>query len=297
MRSSTARCSQSHPAAPTDEIDANGGTKRAARRAKGACAARTDQCRMTRRYPRPEHSRPRRLRPCGPPESGGVEASHNPGHRGRDSRAVRTARSRACVRRRAQSVQVTCKVRAAHTCKSKMPARNSTSQAYRGSADPLEPGFPASEANLVVPGELAVGHRRRRSMRHLSAGERWSVRDRQGRWAGAHACSGSTCIWSSHPRPTRSFTCLGQGRRLGPLPKAWTSGRYEHGHGRIMRAKGGVRCMPGNVQAAFDICLWLASNSEDLGRSASFSLSAGTCCKARTRLHRRRTRQHLVPST
>ena len=205
MRSSTARCSQSHPAAPTDEIDANGGTKRAARRAKGACAARTDQCRMTRRYPRPEHSRPRRRRPCGPPESGGVEASHNPGHRGRGSRAVRTARSRACVRRRAQSVQVTCKVRArAHTCKSKMPARNSTSQASRGSADPLEPGFPASEANLVVPGELAVGHRRRRSMRHLSAGERWSVRDRQGRWAGAHACSGSTCIWSSHPRPTIS---------------------------------------------------------------------------------------------
>ena len=118
MHSSMARCSQSQPAAPTDEIDANGRTKRAASRVKGACAARTDQRRTTRRYPRPEHSRPRLRRPCGPPERGGVEASQNPGHRGRGSQAVRTARSRACVRQRAQSVQGTCKVRAAHTCKS-----------------------------------------------------------------------------------------------------------------------------------------------------------------------------------
>ena len=29
--------------------------------------------------------------------------------------------------------------------------------ASRGSADILEPGFPASKANLAVPGELAVG--------------------------------------------------------------------------------------------------------------------------------------------
>ena len=109
MHSSMARCSQSQPAAPTDEIDANGRTKRAASRVKGACAARTDQRRTTRRYPRPEHSRPRLRRPCGPPERGGVEASQNPGHRGRGSQAVRTARSRACVRQRAQSVQGTCK--------------------------------------------------------------------------------------------------------------------------------------------------------------------------------------------
>ena len=56
MHSSMARCSQSQPAAPTDEIDANGRTKRAASRVKGACAARTDKRRTTRRYPRPEHS-------------------------------------------------------------------------------------------------------------------------------------------------------------------------------------------------------------------------------------------------
>jgi hypothetical protein len=48
-------------------------------------------------------------------------------------------------------------VRAAHTCRSLMPKGNSTSHASRGSADPLEPGFPASEANLAVPGELVVG--------------------------------------------------------------------------------------------------------------------------------------------
>ena len=118
---------------------------------------------------------------------------------------------------------------------------------------------------------------------YLRADTGWSVRDRQGRWAGAHACSGPTCIRRSRPRPTSSFMCLYQGRRLGPLPKAWQPGRYEHGHGRIMRANGCVRCMLGSVQAAFDTCSWPAPNHEDLGRSALFSLSARTCCKARRR--------------
>jgi len=55
------------------------------------------------------------------------------------------------------SVEGTCKVRAVHTCRSLMPKRNSTSCASRGYLDPLEPAFPASEANWVAPGELPVG--------------------------------------------------------------------------------------------------------------------------------------------
>ena len=42
-----------------------------------------------------------------------------------------------------------CTVRAAHTCRSLMPKRSSTTYAPRGPSDSLQPGFPASEANLA----------------------------------------------------------------------------------------------------------------------------------------------------
>ena len=42
-----------------------------------------------------------------------------------------------------------CTVRAAHTCRSLMLKRSSTTYAPRGASDSLQPGFPASEANLA----------------------------------------------------------------------------------------------------------------------------------------------------